>query len=109
MIETIDITKEIYDSAHRLQKAGDSLFKLAEKKAEQERLYRRGLQIEILTLRTDKVQATLIIDIAKGLCSDLLFERDLADARYQSARDNVNAIQSQINALQSILRVQANI
>lgn len=109
MIDTVDITKEIYDSAHRLQNAGDSLFKLAATMAETEKIYRRALGIEIVKLKTDKVQATLIPDIARGLTSDLKFERDLAEARYKSARDNLQSIQSQVNALQSILRHQTDI
>jgi len=43
------------------------------------------------------------------MTSDLKFERDLAEARYKSGRDNLQAIQSQMNGLQSILRVQTNI
>jgi len=109
MIDVVDITKEIYDSAHRLQGAGDALFKLAQVMAETEQTYRRALGIEIVRLKTDKMQATLIPDIARGLTSDKKFERDLAEARYKSGRDNLQAIQSQMNALQSILRVQSNI
>ena len=109
MIDTVDITKEIYDSAHRLQGAGDILFKLAQIMAETEKVYRRALGIEIVKLKTDKMQATLIPDIARGLTSDLKFERDLAEARYKSGRDNLQSIQSQMNALQSILKHQTDI
>ena len=109
MIDTKDITQEIYEAAHRLQNAGDSLFKLAQAKAESERIYRRVLGIEIVKLKTEKMQTTLIPDIARGLTADKKFERDLADARYISGRDLTNSIQSQLSALQSILRVQTNI
>jgi len=109
MIDTVDIVKEIYDSAHRLQGAGDSLFLLAKTMAETERQYRRALGIEIIKLKTDKMQATLIPDIARGLTADLKFERDLAEARYKSGRDNLLSIQSQMNGLQSILRHQTEV
>lgn len=109
MIDTVDIIQEIYESAHRLQGAGDALFLLAKTMAETERLYRRSLGVEIIKLKNDKMQATLIPDIARGLTADLKFERDLAEARYKSGRDNLQAIQSQMNGLQSILRVQTNI
>lgn len=85
------------------------LFKLAQAMAETERVYRRSLGIEIVKLKSDKVQATLIPDIARGMTSDLKFERDLAEARYKSGRDNLQAIQAQMNGLQSVLRVQTNI
>jgi hypothetical protein len=45
-LDTVDITKEIYESAKRLQGDGDALFKLAKEKAESERAYRRQLQVE---------------------------------------------------------------
>jgi hypothetical protein len=108
-MELSDISREIYESAKRLEGAGDALFLLAKKKAETERVYRRALQIEIVKLRAEKVQATLIPDIARGLTADLKFERDLAEARYASGRDNVDAISQQMNGLQSILKVQKDI
>lgn len=108
-LELSDIAREIYESTKRLEGAGDALFKLAKEKAETERKYRRALQIEIVKLRTEKVQATLIPDIARGITADLKFERDLAEARYTSGRDNVDAISQQMNGLQSILKVQKEI
>jgi len=109
MLELSDITREIYESGKRLEKGSKELFSLAKEMAETERDYRKALQIEITTLRTDKVQATLIPDIARGNTSDLKFKRDLAEARYKSARDSLNAIESQMNGLQSILRIQKEI
>jgi len=109
MIDTADIVQEIYDSAKRLQSAGDGLFKLAQAKAESERKYRRALGVEIVKLKAEKMQATLIPDIARGLTADLKFERDLAESRYVAGRDMTNAIATQMNGLQSILRVQTNI
>jgi len=109
MIDTVEITKEIYDSAHRLQGAGDALFKLAQAMAETERTYRRALGIEIVKLKTEKVQATLIPDIARGMTADLKFERDLAELRWTAAKENVRSIQTQMSALQSILRHQQEI
>lgn len=109
MIDTVELTQEIYSSAKRLQIAGNKLFELAQGMAETERIYRRALGVEIVTLKTDKVQATLIPDIARGLTCDQKFERDLAEARYKSGRDNLQAIQSQMCALQSILRHQSDI
>ena len=109
MIDTVEITKEIYDSAHRLQGEGDALFKLAQAMAETERTYRRALGIEIVKLKTEKVQATLIPDIARGMTADLKFERDLAELRWTAAKENVRSIQTQMSALQSILRHQQEI
>ena len=108
-IELSDITREIYESGKRLEKGSKELFSLAKEMAETERLYRRALQVEIVKLRTDKVQATLIPDIARGLTADLKFARDLAESRYKSARDSLDAIKAQANGLQSILKYQQDI
>lgn len=103
------IAKEIYESGKRLEKGSRELFTLAKEMAESEREYRKALQIEILKLRDQKVQATLIPDIARGITADLKFKRDLGEARYKSARDSLEAIQSQMNGLQSILRIQTEV
>jgi len=108
-LELNDITREIYESGKRLEKGSKELFSLAKKMAETERDYRRALQMEIVKLRSEKVQATLIPDIARGNTADLKFERDLAEARYKSARDSLDAIKAQANGLQSILKIQKDI
>jgi MarR-like DNA-binding transcriptional regulator SgrR of sgrS sRNA len=104
-VELSQIAKEIYESGKRLENGSKQLFTLSKEMAESEREYRRALQIEILQLRDQKVQATLIPDIARGKTSELKFKRDLAEARYKSARDSLEAIQSQMNGLQSILKI----
>lgn len=108
-MELVTITKEIYESGKRLEKGSKELFSLAKEMAETERDYRRALQIEIVKLRAEKVQATLVPDIARGLTADLKFNRDLAEARYKSARDSLEAIKAQANGLQSILKIQKDI
>lgn len=108
-MEISTIAKEIYESGKRLEEGSKKLFSLAKEMAESEREYRRALQIEILELRDQKVQATLIPDIARGKTSDLKFKRDLSEARYKSARDSLEAIQSQMNGLQSILKFQTEV
>lgn len=108
-MELSQISKEIYDSGKRLENGSKQLFTLAKEMAESERDYRKALQIEIIKLRDEKVQATLIPDVARGITSELKFKRDLAEARYKSARDSLEAIQSQMNGLQSILRLQTDI
>ena len=51
----------------------------------------------------------LIEDVARGNLADLRFQRDLAREKYISGRDSMKAIAVQINALQSILRIQQDI
>lgn len=109
MIEVAVIAKEIYDSGKRLENGSKSLFQLSKEMAESEQAYRKALAIEIMKLRDDKVQATLIPDIARGNTADLKFKRDLSEARYKSARDSLSAIESQMNGLQSIMKYQTEV
>lgn len=108
-MELVDITREIYESANRLKNGSSEIFKLAKDKAEKERTYRKALAIEILTLRENKLAATLVSDVARGNTADLKFERDLSEAKYVAARDSLEAIQVQMSGLQSILKVQTEV
>ena len=108
-MELTYIAKEIHEASKRLSKGSDALFLLAKESAEAERDYRHALAMEIMKLKEDKLQATLIPDVARGNTSDLKFIRDIAEMKYTSGRDSLKAIASQCNALQSILRVQGEI
>lgn len=103
-VELHQIAREIYESGQRLNKGTNELFKLAKEMAESERDYRKALQIEIEKLRLDGVQATLIPDIARGKIADLKYSRDIAEARYKSGINSINAIQQQMSGLQTIFK-----
>lgn len=108
-LELTNITKEIYESTVRLKNGSKEIFKLAKAKAEKERDYRKALAIEIVKLKSEGKPSTLIPDIARGNTAELKFERDLAEAEYVAGRDSLEAIQSQMNGLQSILKVQSDV
>jgi hypothetical protein len=108
-MELLNLTKEIYDSTVRLKNGSKEIFKLAKVKAEKERDYRKALAVEIMRLKSEGMAATLVPDIARGNMADLKFERDLAEAGYVAGRESLGAIQSQMNGLQSILKVQAEV
>lgn len=98
------ISDEIYAVSKRLQKSADAIYKLGNEKAVSERDYRKALMMEILKLRSDGMPATLILDVARGNVSDLMFERDAAEARFKSAIESLEALKSQLSALQSLLK-----
>lgn len=108
-MELSQIAKEIYESGKRLENGSKQLFSLAKEMAETEAEYRKALAVEIMKLKTEKMPVTIINDLARGNTSDLKFKRDLAEARYKSARDSLEAIQSQMNGLQSILKIQTEV
>lgn len=108
-MEITDITKELYLSSKRLEEGSNQIFILAKLAAEKERDYRRALAIEKMKLREEGMPVGLIEDVARGNLADLRFERDLAREKYTAGRDSMKAIQTQIGALQSVLRIQSEV
>lgn len=104
-----DITKEIHAASQRLSKSADALFELGRAKAETEREYRSMLAQEMLKLKAEGMQTTLIPDIAKGNVSEYLFQRDLAEARFKAGIEAADAIKVQVSALQTIMKYQTEV
>ncbi len=77
--------------------------------AEKERDYRKALAVEKIRLRDEGMAVGMIDDVARGNLADLRFERDLARETYIAAKEAMKAIQAQINALQSILKIQQEV
>ena len=103
-MELIQVTKEMYATAKRIDKATRTIYTLASAKAETEKVYRIELATEIIKLREQGVQATLIPDIARGNTAFLRFERDLARDVYNSANTALKALQTSASLLQTISR-----
>ena len=103
-MELTDMTKELHDSTQRLKQAESELYKLAREKAEAEREYRQALHRAIMEYKDNGERATLIPDLARGKASEEKFERDLADARYTAGRESLDAIKTQVSAVQTILK-----
>lgn len=108
-MELVQLTKEMYDVSKRLEKASRALYKLGDEKAEAERIYRMRLAQEMLTLKSGGMGIGLINDVARGNVSDLLFQRDAAEAKFKAAIESLEALKAQLSALQSILKYQENI
>ena len=108
-MEVVKIAEEIYNSGKRLENGSKEIFKYAKAMAEKERDYRRALTIEIMKLRDAKVPVSLINDVARGNLAELKFQRDLAEAQYKSCKDSLNAISTQMNGLQSVLKYMQDI
>jgi hypothetical protein len=62
-----------------------------------------------LILRADGMPVAMIADVARGNIGDIMFQRDAADAKFRAALESLGALQSQLSALQSILKVQQDI
>lgn len=103
-MELQNICQEIYNVSKRLDKASRAIYALGEEKAETERIYRMRLAQEMLELKAGGMAATMIADVARGKVSDLLFQRDAAEAKFKAGIEALGAIKTQLSALQSILK-----
>ena len=108
-MELKNITQELYHGSKRLEESSKEIFILAKAMAEKERDYRKALAAEKIRLRDEGMAVGMIDDVARGNLADLRFERDLARETYIAAKEAMKAIQAQINALQSILRIQQEV
>jgi len=101
-LELVEIQKEIYQSSLILKQGSSILFDYARSYAQAQRDYKIALAKAILDLKDEKMNITLIPDLAKGRVSEELYMRDLAELTYKSAKDRMDAIQAQMNGLQTI-------
>lgn len=108
-MELTQVTQELQSASNRLSRGSKELFTLAKEFAEAERDYRRALAVEIVKLKSEGQSVTLINDIARGNTAELKFARDLAEFKYQSGRDSLRAIETQVSALQSVLKYQSEV
>lgn len=108
-MELTQITKEMYETTKRMEKASKQIFRLAINKADTERIYRTELSKEITRLRSEGVQATLIPDLARGKVAELKHDRDLALELHRSGLASLEMIKSQANVLQTISRYQSEV
>ena len=108
-IEIQSIASEIHTASKKLAKGIDVLFLLAKENAEAERNYRSALSKEIVKLKQEGMQTTLVPDVARGNQSELKYLRDIAEYKYQSGKEMLRAIQTQISALQTVIKYTAEI
>ena len=108
-MDIIAVIDELHAAYKRLDNAGGPLFKLACEKAENERLYRQALAHEIMRLREEGMPATLISDVARGNKADERHMRDLAEIKYKSACELLRSIETQISALQTIIKYRSDV
>lgn len=108
--EIAKIAEEMYKAGRRLEGAADGLYTLAADLAKAEKEYREALAIKIIEIK-DKERATLVPDLARGdkEVVSLKYKRDLAEFRYKAGRDSVEAIRSQLSALQTIYNRQTEV
>ncbi|EKS4345808.1 hypothetical protein QB607_003845 [Clostridium botulinum] len=108
-MELQTLTKAIWNTSQKIDKNINNLTSMARKYSEAEKEYRLELAKEIIKLRTEGVQATLIPDIARGNIAELKFSRDLAETEYKAYKQMLQSLQVELSGYQSILRIQQDI
>ena len=112
-MDVITIAKKMYDRIIALSKARDQMESLAQMKAHTISSYERVLAITIIKLRnTEPVElegktildppVTIMERIARGVCYKEKLEMEKADAMYKAEITCMNALQAELNGLQSI-------
>lgn len=108
-IELSEVIKEMMNTKKRMDNVIIEVYKQAKAKDAAEREYRKSLAMEILKLKSEGFQATLIPDIARGNTSDLKFSRDSAKSLYDSARDSMETLRTEATLLQTISKYQTDL
>ncbi|WP_077622019.1 hypothetical protein [Sediminibacillus massiliensis] len=109
MAELQEVVNMMMETSKRIDKATRTIYKLADKKAETERVYRSLLAQEIIKLKEQGMPATLIADVARGNMALMKFERDAARDVFNSARDSLRALEVQASVLQTISRYNSDV
>ncbi len=102
VMEHIEIAKEIIRVSKRLEKSGDALFAVADKKATKERDYRQELAKQILKRKDEGFPATIVGDIARGDVAQLKYERDLSADMFKASIEGGGALKTVASMLQTV-------
>ena len=102
----MNLYNDIQDLTYRLNQAIKLLAKYGREFAETERDYKVSLRQEALKLRAEKnMPVTLIQQVVYGVpeVAEKRFKRDVAEAMYQTAQENINSIKLQIRVIENQL------
>jgi hypothetical protein len=107
----MNLYNDIQDLTNRLNQAIKLLAKYGREFAEAERDYKIQLRQEALKLRAEKnMPVTLIQQVVYGVpeVAEKRFKRDVAEAMYQTAQENINSIKLQIRVIEGQLNREWN-
>ncbi len=96
---------DIQDLIEKLNQSIRVLAKYGNDYAEAEKNYKIALRQEALKLRDEKMAVTLINQIVYGVpqVAEKRFKRDVAEAMYKTALENINVLKLQIKILENQL------
>ena len=99
----MDLFNDLQDLIRKLNQSIELLKKYGNEYAETERDYKISLRQEALKLRADGMAVTLINQIVYGIpeVANKRFKRDVAEALYKTALENINSIKLQIRVIEN--------
>lgn len=107
-VETVHIIEELNNLNKRLSNAYKEMYQQAKLYSEAERDYKITQQRKILELKAEGHPVTLILELAKGdtQVANMRFNRDLAQGRYETAKESIRSMRTSLTVYQSILKLQ---
>lgn len=102
----MDLFNDLQALTNRLNQSIKLLAKYGRELAETEKDYKITLRQEALKLRAEKgMPVTLIQQVVYGVpeVADKRYKRDVAEAMYQTAQENINSIKLQMRVIEGQL------
>lgn len=99
MTETFDLINALNSETARLSQAVKLMAQYGKNRAKAEREYKVRLMQESLKLRDEGMPVTLIDKVVYGKVAKERMDRDIAEAMYKTAQENINSIKLQIRVL----------
>lgn len=107
----MDLFNDLQALTNRLNQSIKLLAKYGRELAETEREYKITLRQEALKLRAEKsMPVTLIQQVVYGVpeVAEKRYKRDVAEAMYQTAQENINSIKLQMRVIEGQLNREWN-
>ena len=108
----MDLFNDLQALTNRLNQSIKLLAKYGRELAETEREYKITLRQEALKLRAEKgMPVTLIQQVVYGVpeVAEKRYKRDVAEAMYQTAQENINSIKLQMRIIENQLQREYSI
>lgn len=104
----MDLAIEINEKTKELSYAIKMMERYAREKAQNEKDYKIALRQEALKLRSSNMAVTLIDKVVYGLpeVADKRFKRDVAVAMYETAKENINVLKTNIRILETQYKIE---
>jgi hypothetical protein len=103
-MEPVEVARQIETCIRAIGEEGKLSPDLIEAKAKAQMEYDKALACEVLRLKEDGIQISIVEKVAKGNISDAKYGLELAEAKYKANFSRLDCLKAQLNGLQSINR-----